>query len=560
MLGALQQISQRKLVDILDSIVGKKDLVIEQKLFKILESFIGATVLKQHGVDKIFKFEAGLKPSNTQRIFLVSGDLIACKRVLDQIQSELMQAHGLAFHVLVAPHVPAVVRSLVEEEGLAELVTLYSLSWEFIQLDGNVLSLEYPMFANLYYHKDTGLLPAMARCLWSMQLVLGAPRLTLSFGKHSENILKMIESMRESSRITRYDKEIGCLVLMDRNYDLVSTFLTPVSYVGLVSEVLPLSVGTATLDSSKIKLDPKKDRVYGDVRDIHFSDVFPKLRAMAKSLKSEQESTQTMELADMTHYVSTRLHEMVEVKAQLASHISACEAIVGALGSDFEALQFTEKSILDCARRKECLDYIEKNIDDHPMRSLRLLCLLSQTSDGVTQSEWQPIQKSHLHAHGYRHIPLIHKLETSGLLRRRRSMLRNKLPNWNSEWTTNAQRLKLLPGQSKRTDSKTSGTACPSYVFSSNYIPAIAQFLNIILNQTTDPRSFEDLINLPGCLTIGSRGHVQPKTVVMCIIGGITFAEISACRLIERSTGIRLVLISDTILTGNKLIESIQDS
>lgn len=69
-----------------------------------------------------------------------------------------------------------------------------------------------------------------------------------------------------------------------------------------------------------------------------------------------------MQLADMTHYVSTRLHEMVEVKAQLASHISACEAIVGALGSDFEALQLTEKSILDCARKKECLEYIEKNI------------------------------------------------------------------------------------------------------------------------------------------------------------------------------------------------------
>lgn len=110
------------------------------------------------------------------------------------------------------------------------------------------------------------------------------------------------------------------------------------------------------------------------------------------------------------------------------------------------------------------------------MRSLRLLCLLSQTSDGVTQNEWQPIQKSHLHAHGYRHIPLVHKLETSGLLRRRRSMLRNKLPNWNSEWTTNAQRLKLLPGQSKRTDQKSSGTACPSYVFSSAYIPAIVSF------------------------------------------------------------------------------------
>lgn len=45
-LGALQQISQRKLVEILDVIPGKKDFVIEQKLMKILDSFVGVTVLK----------------------------------------------------------------------------------------------------------------------------------------------------------------------------------------------------------------------------------------------------------------------------------------------------------------------------------------------------------------------------------------------------------------------------------------------------------------------------------------------------------------------------------
>jgi len=87
-----------------------------------------------------------------------------------------------------------------------------------------------------------------------------------------------------------------------------------------------------------------------------------------------------------------------------------------------------------------------------------------------------------------------------------------------------------------------------------------AQVLNILLGQTTDPRSFEDLTNLPGCTASGPRGIVQPKTIVVCVVGGITFGEISACRLVERSTGIRLVLVSDTILTGNKLIESIQDS
>lgn len=45
-LNALQQISQRKIVDVLDSISGKKDLIIEQKLMKSLDAFIGVVVLK----------------------------------------------------------------------------------------------------------------------------------------------------------------------------------------------------------------------------------------------------------------------------------------------------------------------------------------------------------------------------------------------------------------------------------------------------------------------------------------------------------------------------------
>ena len=45
-LNTLQQISQRKLIEILDIISGKKDLIIEQKLMKILDSFVGVSVLK----------------------------------------------------------------------------------------------------------------------------------------------------------------------------------------------------------------------------------------------------------------------------------------------------------------------------------------------------------------------------------------------------------------------------------------------------------------------------------------------------------------------------------
>lgn len=86
-----------------------------------------------------------------------------------------------------------------------------------------------------------------------------------------------------------------------------------------------------------------------------------------------------------------------------------------------------------------------------------------------------------------------------------------------------------------------------------------AQILNVVSNQEKDPRSFEDLTNLPGCMVTGQRGALLPKIIVICVVGGITYAEVAACRLIEGSTGIRLVLASDTIITGNKLIQKIQD-
>lgn len=79
------------------------------------------------------------------------------------------------------------------------------------------------------------------------------------------------------------------------------------------------------------------------------------------------------------------------------------------------------------------------------------------------------------------------------------------------------------------------------------------------MNQEKDTKSLDELTNLSNCVISGQRGSLLPKMVVICIIGGITYAEVTACRFIEKSTGIRLVLTSDNIITGNKLLEKVQD-
>lgn len=162
---------------------------------------------------------------------------------------------------------------------------LRTLSVEFVRLDGNVLSSENPIFVDLYYHKDTSPLRALSRNLWSLQLILGSPRFSLFFGKHSQQMNKLMESMEQSLGSSSLENEIGALIVMDRSFDLATTLLTPVTYAGLLNEVVEVNVGTATLEKSQTRLDPSKDHIYGEVRDTPCSDVFPILHGKAKSLK-----------------------------------------------------------------------------------------------------------------------------------------------------------------------------------------------------------------------------------------------------------------------------------
>lgn len=91
--------------------------------------------------------------------------------------------------------------------------------------------------------------------------------------------------MEQSLSSSSLENEIGALIVMDRSFDLVSTLLTPVTYAGLLNEVVEVNVGTATLEKSQTRLDPNKDQIYGEVRDTPCSDAFPILHGKAKSLK-----------------------------------------------------------------------------------------------------------------------------------------------------------------------------------------------------------------------------------------------------------------------------------
>jgi len=217
------------------------------------------------------------------------------------------------------------------------------------------------------------------------------------------------------------------------------------------------------------------------------------------------------------------------------------------------------------------------------------MCLL-HTTIGVSNEEATNFIKNYCNAFGYQHLNVFHVLSKAKLFPNIDSNVRGivlaknlALSKFYNQFQTDANRLKLIPNL---TDGQleVKNPICPSYVFNGTYIPLIAQLANILLKA----QSFEDITTKLGTLeqlkvsmfrgttdktkndlkTIkdlsalikrGDQADLFPlkvKTLFIFIVGGVTYAEIAACSLIEKYTGAKIVLGSNEIITGYDLIRS----
>lgn len=179
-LAGIRQISQEKLQNILCSIPSsQKDLVIEPTLIKPLEHVCGASWLRVKGINKIFKFDQdNVPPKQTTMVYLITSTLIMFKHVLDQIQKLAPTTNAVDdlvhFHVIVVPNVLISFEVLLEEMGLFGLVRLHRFNWDFIHLDTNILSLEYPqIFRDIFIKDDLSLISSVAHSMRIFNMVFG---------------------------------------------------------------------------------------------------------------------------------------------------------------------------------------------------------------------------------------------------------------------------------------------------------------------------------------------------------------------------------------------------
>lgn len=569
--------------------------------------------------------------SNTNRIYFIPASIQKYKCVLDQISSVLSQNPALSdakcFNIIIIPKVIASYDSILENRGLYDIVKLHSFSWELMYLDEYLLSLELPfLYKQLFVEQNHSLLSSISMSLWSLFQVIGKPKCILSLGKLSASVLDILEVYNESYArdfVTPESQDIGALIIIDRDQDYASSLLTPATYSGLLSEIFDINCGHLELNGKETKikrgklnfvtpevktskntvmmLDSSMDNLYGEIKHRHFSEVLSVLSSKAKLLKNED--IKALGIQEMKHFVATKLQQITLYKQNLVNHVLASETIISEMDNKFENLTLTESEMLNNRNKKSNFTYVDENFgtDIHIYNSLRLMCLLSLTQ-GLSYEEYNSLVSKYLLAFGYKFLYVFNNLVTAGLLVQPSSpklsltnlgTLSDRLPKWQNEFQTVANKLKQLP--SKSDDGKS-----PSYVFNGGYVPLVAILCNALLSSESLVEVLAKLsalnelkvggsvidklkngmetlneklsnLNIQGDLDFGSKDakalskilksdsksysySLKPRTILVYMIGGITYAEIAACNVVQTATNSKIIIASDCVASGSDLM------
>lgn len=496
------------------------------------------------------------------------------KYICDHVNSEVNKNgdNRTKFYLILVPRKLFSVMQLLEEEGVYEHITVFSLQWELIPLDNQtILSLELKnFFSYLFVNEDQSFLPVAAKSVWSSFLLWGNPCTKIYLGNHSSNIGNMIDVyFKELASPQKSNSDIDCFIMIDRDVDYMSTLLTPVTYTSLLDEVFGIQSGFVELNDGLV-IPLSNQEIYLQIKNRHFSHVISFLKDKAKTIQAEYERSQKMKLQEMKKYIQNDLVNITEQKKSLSHHISACEMIVKKLGEHFEKFVATEENMLENCSKYETITFIEDciamNFSDK-FSILRLICLLSLTYNGLTPEEANKLKNLFINAYGYNYLAIFHNLEKLGLFvvqpsfnltEVTASTLANKvaqvmpLSSKKSLLHQMIQKLKLIPNHEGSSNLKNPSDM--SYVFSGSYVPAICQLVKFLHSGEMVKDDVSKIFPNSKIQTVLETSSMN--TFFVYFVGGVTYAEVAAFQLFEKLTGCQVLIGATNIINGNILCES----
>ncbi|KAI5288100.1 hypothetical protein KEM54_005472, partial [Ascosphaera aggregata] len=356
--------ARRELLDLLEGVRGKKNLVISHDLAGPVGLVVKFPVLQEYGVDRVFLLEnANLDSSQKNVIFIVRGEKPQqIKLVTGQIQHlQTNSSEEHEFSIFWTPRRTFLANQILEDEGITGDVGVREYPLYFFPLETDVLSLELTdSFSDLFLYKDPNPIHLASKALMQVQKRHGLFPRMIGQGDNARTLVDQLLRMRkevdaeETSGLSDVSRRglivsptIEALIVLDRSVDFATPLMSQLTYAGLIDELYEITnnqievdstvIGAAASTSSsnatapntpkkKIQLD-STDSLFTQLRDANFAIVGSLLNKIARRLESEYErrhsAKSTSELREFVNKLPAYQaeHSSLKVHTDLAEEV-----------------------------------------------------------------------------------------------------------------------------------------------------------------------------------------------------------------------------------------------
>ena len=399
---------------------------------------------------------------------------------------------------------------------------------------------------------------------------------------------------------TEGDKQqppIQALMVIDRKIDLVTPMLTPLTYEGLIDDVLQIQVGgcisvkksivepddqnddqnqrarghDTTKDSNILLPLNDSDPLYTEVRDKHVEVFGSFLQNQAKALKESHSQFTNRETArDLSeiHQFVKQIPVFTRNLRSLKNHIHIAELVKSsAEATSFRQRWQTERSMLESESQYDALEDLIAS-GEPPYRWLRLFCLQSLTSNGIKAARYESLRKEVVQTYGFEFLMVLNDLETAGFLRKRETFFMDSMA---TSYSTLRKALNLI-----NAEVDPSNPDDPAYV-SSGYAPITVRWIQsamrgflgldealkelpssggdasgngrrwIDIEQKSPPESLVGALKLDRGPSLGvlakkysesasqaDKEHGKKPVLLVYYVGGVTYMEVAALRFLSK--------------------------
>ena len=555
---------RQTLLNILDTLPPvEKTLVLEKSCISKLNYLTSLEPLKDRQVRKellVLKSTSFISDSPII-IYIITPQLENIKIIEKHIESatkdfgskdsnEIQQdkEHYNKYHLIFIPKITGECYSFINNSKYKSYFNTHILNIDIYQLDNDLLSLENKnSFRDIYVDKNLNSLSRLARAIIKYETVFGRIKYKYSKGFYSKKLIEMLNREEDSSNNLNNDNETLACLIFDRNVDMVTPLCSNYIYEGILDEYIGIDFNSIMVKNiilekeSKVenmkKIDlSEKDKFYSSIKDFNFKKIKTFLpQRLAELNKDNLEKEKKAEKTSLINHINISDYISREQKFPI-----------------FRYYQNFEKSLLKGELPNKLHEFIEDELSKktNEYNILKMICLESIVHSGIKYKIYEQIKKDFLNIYGYQEIFLLNNLEKLEIL---------KTQDNNNFYSDANKKLQLIFDNVDINEPNDT-----SYAYN-GYAPIIIRLIEKSISQG-GWNSIKDVLkkipgetNFPTDETDIYSTSVDRQFILVVFIGGITYGELAAIRLLnKKNRNKKFIVLTTGMINYKKIFNSLK--